>query len=251
MVSYGGLSNDPTHLEGRDLTSAIWGNTPAPVTQDFLNYGVAASMFPHEDLYGIGDAAGDYHTGLDIGVPAGTRLFSPVAGTVLCAGATGPGSPDASCGYYQCDNSSIGCPGPNPGELMIGFGQGEYLILGHMAEIDVTAGQTLTAGQPVGRSGGAGSGDHVHVEERVPAALLGIPTGSGEAIIDPENIINGQVTGAIVGVQGRAIGAASNPNAVDIGSVLAMSGPKAAKAIGLYGIAAVVAIIGVLVMTRR
>ena len=104
-------------------------------------------------LYGLDlGLDGRAHPGLDIGMPAGTWLYSPVDGTVITSG----GVPFYT--YY-------GNGEPGVGELRIETDDGDVVILGHMAAIAVRAGDQVTTGQFVGLSGGE-NGDHLHLETR-------------------------------------------------------------------------------------
>ncbi|HEX9438679.1 MAG TPA: M23 family metallopeptidase, partial [Roseiflexaceae bacterium] len=68
------------------------------------------------------------HPGVDIGVPVGTRLYSPVEGTVIIAG----GNP-----FFQ-DEVVKGAP--QTGQLKIQMDNGAHVIIGHMRSIAVSVG---------------------------------------------------------------------------------------------------------------
>jgi hypothetical protein len=105
------------------------------------------------------------HCGVDIGIPAGTPLFVPGDGTVLRAGGSG---------YFEdAYNKSAG-------ELKIQLSSGDHVILGHMSQIDLWVGQSVTRGQAGGLSGQM-NGPHVHIEVRVPVSS----TAAGMATVDP------------------------------------------------------------------
>jgi murein DD-endopeptidase MepM/ murein hydrolase activator NlpD len=104
------------------------------------------------------------HSGIDLGVPRGTALYSPVAGTVVIAG---------NSGFYKD-------AGGGPGELRIRLDNGDELILGHDSAINVRVGQRVTPGMLVGLSGES-DGAHVHVEYRIRDSS----TPSGYRIVDP------------------------------------------------------------------
>jgi murein DD-endopeptidase MepM/ murein hydrolase activator NlpD len=103
--------------------------------------------------------------GIDTALPVGTVLYSLVDGTVTWAGNSG------NCGY---------------GIRIRNAGQQAIVTYCHLSGIDVTQGQTVTAGEPVGRSGGQpgspgggnSTGPHLHlhidtpVGRRCPQALL-------------------------------------------------------------------------------
>lgn len=114
----------------------IFGGSRYPVTQEFHNY--------NPGMYSSG-----YHTGIDVGVPMNTRLYAPVAGTVVIAGNYG--------GY----GNAVG----------IRLDDGRLLILGHLNQVTVQPGQRVNPGTLVGLSGNTGysTGPHTHVELRDPA----------------------------------------------------------------------------------
>ncbi|MGW0498006.1 transglycosylase family protein [Streptomyces sp. NPDC003007] len=91
-----------------------------------------------------------YHTGVDFPVPTGTTVKSVAAGSVVSAGWGG------SYGY----------------QVVIRHGDGRYSQYAHLSAISVRDGQSVSAGQRIGRSGSTGnsSGPHLHFEVR---------TGSG------------------------------------------------------------------------
>jgi len=95
------------------------------------------------------------HPGVDIGVPVGTRLYSPVEGTVIIAG----GNP-----FFQ-DEVVKGAP--QTGQLKIQMDNGAHVIIGHMRSIAVSVGDRVREKQFIGHSGTA-NGPHAHVEIRIP-----------------------------------------------------------------------------------
>lgn len=144
--------------------AAIWGGGDAPISQEFGHTGFSIT---HHSWYAYGadyGLDGYEHPGLDIGIPAGTALYSPVDGVVQIAG----GVPVYT--FYGNGN-------PGVGELLIETDDGNEVILGHMGRIVVEAGQAVKAGQFVGLSGGE-NGDHLHLETREPQA-------GGYRIVDP------------------------------------------------------------------
>jgi len=87
------------------------------------------------------------HTGIDFRGDTGEAIRVTAAGTVVSAGWSG--------GYGRM--------------VEVDHGNGMSTRYGHLSEIDVKAGQTLTAGQPVGRLGSTGrsTGPHLHYETRL------------------------------------------------------------------------------------
>lgn len=169
---------------------AIWGNatnpdgSPFPVTQEFgptpFSLGEGAWMYE----YSVGLLGTYGHPALDIGMPIGTRLYTPMAGTVVVAGGSGS---------YLDDNYQNT---PQTGELRIQLDNGHQIVLGHTSAIHVTVGQRLEAGQYVGLSGTA-NGPHVHVEYVVPDTSM----SSGWRAVDPREALAGLFTGQLSGGQ--------------------------------------------------
>ncbi|EGX56957.1 peptidase [Streptomyces zinciresistens K42] len=87
-----------------------------------------------------------YHTGLDFPVPTGTSVKSVGAGQIVSAGWAG------SFGY----------------QVIVRHGDGRYSQYAHLSAISVRAGQSVGAGQRIGRSGNTGNstGPHLHFEVR-------------------------------------------------------------------------------------
>jgi murein DD-endopeptidase MepM/ murein hydrolase activator NlpD len=147
------------------VLASIWGGEDWPISQEF---GHTAFSVAHHSWYAYGadyGLDGYEHPGLDVGMPRGTPLYSPVAGVVQIAG----GVP-----YYTFYGNSQ----PGVGELLIRTADGNEVILGHLGRIAVAAGQEVGVGQFVGLSGGD-NGDHVHLEARE------LQPGGGYQITDP------------------------------------------------------------------
>ncbi|MFF6996892.1 transglycosylase family protein [Streptomyces sp. NPDC008313] len=87
-----------------------------------------------------------YHTGVDFPVATGTSVKSVAAGHVVSAGWGG------SFGY----------------EVVVRHADGRYTQYGHLSAISVKSGQSVVAGQRIGRSGSTGNstGPHLHFEVR-------------------------------------------------------------------------------------
>ncbi|WP_151775289.1 M23 family metallopeptidase [Streptomyces abyssomicinicus] len=86
------------------------------------------------------------HTGVDFHAAAGTPVRSVGRGTVVEAGWGG------SYGY----------------QVVIKMHDGTYTQYGHLSSVGVAAGQSVTAGEHIGRSGATGNvtGPHLHFEAR-------------------------------------------------------------------------------------
>lgn len=87
-----------------------------------------------------------YHTGVDFPVPTGTSVKAVAAGHVVSAGWGG------SFGY----------------QVVVRHADGRYTQYAHLSAISVRAGQSVAAGQRLGRSGSTGNatGPHLHFEVR-------------------------------------------------------------------------------------
>ncbi|MFK4144840.1 transglycosylase family protein [Streptomyces sp. NPDC004065] len=87
-----------------------------------------------------------YHTGVDFVVPTGTSVRAAGAGRVVAAGWGG------SYGY----------------QVVVHHADGRYTQYGHLSAISVREGQSVSAGQRIGRSGATGNvtGPHLHFEVR-------------------------------------------------------------------------------------
>ncbi|MFJ9714373.1 transglycosylase family protein [Streptomyces sp. NPDC101213] len=87
-----------------------------------------------------------YHTGVDFPVPTGTSVKSVAPGTVVSAGWGG------SFGY----------------QVVVRHSDGRYSQYAHLSAISVRDGQSVDAGQRIGRSGSTGNstGPHLHFEVR-------------------------------------------------------------------------------------
>jgi len=166
LAAYAGPPASAGRAPGSLGFAAIRGGGSAPVTQEFgvTDFADGNPLYDYGREYGV---AG--HTGVDVGLPDGTPLRTPVAGTVVIAGGSG---------YFRDETGRH--PEATSGELRLRLADGDLLILGHLGAIAVAVGQRLPAGAPVGRSGTA-NGPHVHVEyRRVDDALP-----SGYRIVDP------------------------------------------------------------------
>lgn len=134
----------------------VGGNYP-PIT-----YGWLADVGLSYYTYGVGHGTqrATQHTGVDVGVLDETPLYSPGAGRVLCVGGAGQNTWGQGCGAYA------DTMGGGVGNITILLDSGHKLTLGHCSSATVRPGDSVTAGQRVGRSGGM-NGDHVHIEVAV------------------------------------------------------------------------------------
>lgn len=162
--------------------SSIWGGGDGPISQKFGATDFAAAnsgIYAYETQFGL---SGGQHTGIDVGVKRGTRLFMPqgLSGTVI----------ERAPGYYKDEDYGDDGSSYGRGELRIQLDNGAQLILGHNSSITVRPGQRVTAGDFLALSGSA-NGDHVHVEVRVPDRS----TPSGWRIVNPTDWFASQGSG--------------------------------------------------------
>ncbi|MEU6223435.1 peptidoglycan DD-metalloendopeptidase family protein [Streptomyces sp. NPDC047042] len=110
-------------------------NLPVAGATIGTGYHVAGSMW-----------SSGYHTGVDFVVPTGTSLKAVGAGTVV----------------------SAGWGGAYGNQVVIKLADGYYAQYGHLSQLSVSAGQSVTAGQQIGLSGATGNvtGPHLHFEIR-------------------------------------------------------------------------------------
>lgn len=107
------------------------------------------------------------HTGMDIGVPMGTKLYSATGGKVLQAGF------NKAWGNY----------------VLIKGSDGNTYRYGHLSSLGTRAGATVTAGTFLGKSGSTGNstGPHLHFEVRTSRGADVDPTRwlTGSGTIQP------------------------------------------------------------------
>ncbi|MEH0416836.1 transglycosylase family protein [Streptomyces sp. B21-083] len=116
----------------------------APTTSTLMSPVSAATGTPYHKA-GSSWSKG-YHTGVDFPVPTGTSVRAVGVGEVVDAGWGG------SFGY----------------QVVIRHSDGRYSQYAHLSAISVRAGQSVSAGQRIGRSGSTGNstGPHLHFEVR-------------------------------------------------------------------------------------
>lgn len=112
---------------------------PSPGTLAYPVNGVLTSEF--------GPRWGRMHNGIDIAANTGTTVIASASGSVIAAGST--------AGFGN--------------RVIIDHGGGLVTLYAHMNSINVTKGQSVGSGQPIGTVGCTGSctGPHVHFETRV------------------------------------------------------------------------------------
>ena len=89
------------------------------------------------------------YNGIDIGVPIGTTVMASASGTVIIARGSGWNG-----GYGQY--------------VVIQHPNGTQTVYGHLSQVFVATGQSVTQGQAIGASGNTGrsTGAHLHFEVR-------------------------------------------------------------------------------------
>ncbi len=143
---------------GYNGLAIIWNYGGFGISQEF---GRTAFSVANPTWYDYGarfGLDGVSHPGLDVSMPRGTWLYSPVSGTVVISGNS------SGFTFYGNGNSGVG-------ELRIRTANGDEVILGHMGRIAVHPGDFVTTGQFVGVSGGF-NGDHLHVEARQAGRIV-------------------------------------------------------------------------------
>ncbi|MEU6257260.1 LysM peptidoglycan-binding domain-containing M23 family metallopeptidase [Streptomyces sp. NPDC047043] len=129
-------SSKKTATQAAETTKTASGFTlPVAGAAVGTGYHVAGSMW-----------SSGYHTGVDFVVPTGTSLKAVGAGTVV----------------------SAGWGGAYGNQVVIKLADGYYAQYGHLSQLSVSAGQTVTEGQQIGLSGATGNvtGPHLHFEIR-------------------------------------------------------------------------------------
>lgn len=156
--------NGSTPVTKTDPYQVIFGGVPTRVEYGWLG---DAGLSYYKYGVGHGTSSATQHTGDDVLVPYGTKLYSPGPGVVDCVGTTGTPRWDQACGAYTDTGDNP------PGSKILGIGNitimldsGHKLTLGHCRTATVNVGQRVTQGQQVGTSGGQ-NGAHCHVEVSV------------------------------------------------------------------------------------
>ena len=108
------------------------------------NEGRISSKFGYRHIFG----SLDFHSGIDVVVPTGTKLYAGDGGKVIDAGKSGN-----SFGTY----------------VKIDHGNGFVTIYAHMSKVTVKTGDLVNKGDLIGYSGATGrvTGPHVHYEFRL------------------------------------------------------------------------------------
>lgn len=163
MAGSAGFQAPPQETKGTKLTSSWWGTTKFEITQIF---GVM------EDLTVNGVHVHAPHTGIDIGMPVGTALYTPVHAVV----------------------DGVGTDKYGNNFIRLNMDNGDQVLLLHVKDWVVHPGQDLSPGTLLGHSGDTGlsEGPHLHFEVDRHGKpidpfgwLITVPTGSQFTPQDP------------------------------------------------------------------
>jgi murein DD-endopeptidase MepM/ murein hydrolase activator NlpD len=128
------------------------GGSPAPGGNGMFSYPLARWLRV-SDPFGSNRGGGAYHTGIDLDLygMSHSTIFSACDGVVIRTEYL-----TYSYGYH----------------VIVDCGGGFTTLYGHMSEIDVSPGQRVSAGTPLGLSGVTGytTGEHLHFEIRINGA---------------------------------------------------------------------------------
>lgn len=143
---------------GGGSLQTIFGGTAMPETQGFgwTDWARGGGAYMYDDISPSYWGYEGGHNGRDYGAAYGTQMYSNVSGTVITAGGT---------------NFGYGPAGPGvagQGELKIRLDNGDVVVYGHSASIQVGVGQRVTPGMPIATVGYMGgmdaSSSHLHLE---------------------------------------------------------------------------------------
>lgn len=151
----------------------VWGNVGNPNLDYGYNAPSSLGLYNYGRNYGMN---GVNHTGIDIPQTLNSPVYTPVAGTVVCA-CTGSGG---GCAAFS-DVMGDGC-----GRVEVALDNGDRIIFGHTSRALVRLGDRVNVGQQIATVGGM-NGSHTHLEYRIPDA--GQP--AGYRIVDPAQHLGG------------------------------------------------------------
>jgi len=177
----------------RQINAAAGGTTPVtpppPPPRDIVDVLVGGAPFTDDygfksptDLpyysYFIGHGGrSDQHTGIDVTGYIGEPLYSPISGTVVCAGTNTnvPGAHGSSCAAFPF---TLGVNTSTSGRCEILSDDGSRsLILGHVLRTILPIGSRVKPGDHLADMGGQ-NGPHCHLESR-------LWDGGNYTIVDP------------------------------------------------------------------
>ena len=132
---------DPNTIPPKGTAVFNWPVESVTITQLF-----GGTEFAKQNASVYGGRA--YHPGVDFGVPRGTKIFAPLAGTVRATGDT-----DLVAGCYSWGKWTL-----------IDHANGLSTLYAHQSVQSVVAGQQVATGEVIGYSGNTGysTGPHLH-----------------------------------------------------------------------------------------
>lgn len=230
---------------GMVITSGVWGNVPETISQG-LDYGYRPDWYQYTGDYGL--KAGT-HGGLDVVMPAGTRIYALSYGQIMPE-TPGPGGPPSDSfrprPVWEQTMDDPATPQVEP--------SGWVEIYGHMSDDAVKAGQIVHKGDLLGVSGEQtipgtltpdGSGAHLHFELREPTPGA---TPSGFTIVNPGDALSAgifQGTGAMPLSNGGSGGGSD----LGIGALTASLQDFATRFL-FGGIGVIVLLVGIIAVTQ-
>ncbi|CAA9525526.1 MAG: hypothetical protein AVDCRST_MAG73-467 [uncultured Thermomicrobiales bacterium] len=194
----------PSSSPAAGSIATIFGGASYAVSQNFGYTGFTPGPGAYDYSREYGLRAGD-HAGVDLGVAFGTPVYAPVGARITFAG---------PWQYFA------------PQNVQLTMSDGTVVVFGHMSRVSVRVGGTVSPNQPLGDSGTAGTGPHLHLEVRVPDPT----TGSGFRAVDPLLFFSG----AGSGVTGGAI-PGGWPSATAIDGRIAQSEAANGRSTALHG----------------
>lgn len=161
QINAAGGAGAPPEAKHVDIIDAIMGG--AEYTDDY-GYKSPTDLPYYSYFVGHGGQS-NQHTGIDVMASLGLPLFSPISGTVVCAGTgVGAGAYGSSCAAF---GYTLGANTGSSGRIEILDDDGKRsLILGHCIRTTVPLGSRVKPGVHIGDLGGM-NGPHVHVECRI------------------------------------------------------------------------------------
>lgn len=181
--NYDAIKNGRAQASAGGGSAGLAGVTPGTGGQVMQEFGVTPTSDQYKaagnDVYGYGRSfgmEGGGHPGVDWAVPLGTKVATPLGGTVSVVGN------DHGTGYYYQNTMGGGADPDHSGEFAVTLDNGDVLILGHLSQINAQVGQRVNAGALIGLSGGS-DGAHVHVEYRQKQA------DGSYRVIDPRTVL--------------------------------------------------------------
>ena len=158
--------------------NVVWGGVDRQITQEQGPSDFSLYEHPEWYDYSIPLLGTRGHPGIDVGMPRGTQIFTPVGGVVKIVGPEN--------GYSD--------EGGGPGQIMVELDNGHQIIFGHMGGSAVRCRGS--------RPAGAGCRHVRHLQRRPPAS--GVPDserhcvfGGTQEAIDPREALMGNFSGTI------------------------------------------------------